>query len=170
MDEPSLQRLTQGQKRSIRLVFRNAAKERENKNAKRDCDRQTDVALKEKKEKEKKQPYPCTRAAGSVLTGQGQGPGRQVRSEPCQSSQVDPSIRSVRQTKKWPQDPARGAQLGKSSIITWGEKSSSSLSLSRYHKHAERKGTNEKKETLLVFESDSYTLHTTHYTPTLGGR
>lgn len=50
--------------------------------------------------KEKKQPYPCTRAAGSVLTGPGQGPGRQVRSEPCQSIQVDPSIRSVRQTKK----------------------------------------------------------------------
>lgn len=69
MDEPSIQRLTQGQKRSIRLVFRNAAKERKIKMQKRDCDRQIDVALM----KEKKQPYPCTRAAGSVLTGQGQG-------------------------------------------------------------------------------------------------
>lgn len=61
MDEPSLQRLTQGQKHSIRLVFRNAAKERKNKKMqKRDVTTSmTDVALKEKNEKKRNNPTPA---------------------------------------------------------------------------------------------------------------
>lgn len=62
--------------------------------------------------------------------------------------------------------PRAGAQLGKSSIITWGEKSSSSLlslslSYHTYHKHAERKGTNEKKRLCwcLSLIPTHYTLH-----------
>lgn len=58
MDEPSIQRLTEGQKRSIRLIFRNAAKERKKKCKKETVtDRQTDVAL--MKEKKRNNPTPA---------------------------------------------------------------------------------------------------------------
>jgi len=129
---------------------------------KRDCDRQTNVALM----KEKKQPYPCTRAAGSVLTGPGQGPGRQVRSEPCQSIQVDPSIRSVRQTKKWPQDPARWSPAWKIINHHMGGKifffSALSISLISHISQTRGKKRNKRKKRLcwcLSLIPTHYTLH-----------
>lgn len=113
---------------------------------------------------------PCTRAAGSVLTGQGAGQSH-VRA----MSEPGISLHPISETDEEMTTRSRArSQHGKSSIITWGEKSSSlylsyitHITYTREEKEQTKK-RKRKKDFFLVFESDSHTLP--HYTPTLGGR